>query len=279
MTRRRKGSDLAFIEAMVSLAGIALVYIYLKDPNLGRGLMQIIPKLVVGVIGLGLFLVMAWFLISFGSKSTRENVILESSRGDTAVLPRSSRVNLIYPELRVEPPLTLEQKLERIDWFQFEQVIAMLYRSRGCVVDRRGGANPDGGIDLIVETGGEKIGVQCKFWKAYEVGVRQVRELMGALQDQGIPKGRVVSFKGFTDPARELAARNGIELVGKSAIIAMLQEARYTPHSRELNTIMDSEEKRCPKCERQMVKRTSKKDGNQFWGCSGFPRCRYTLDV
>ena len=45
--------------------GFGLLLIYLKDPNLGRGLMQIIPKLVVGVIGLGLFLVMAWFLISF----------------------------------------------------------------------------------------------------------------------------------------------------------------------------------------------------------------------
>lgn len=59
--------------------------------------------------------------------------------------------------------------------------------------------------------------------------------------------------------------------------LAMLQEARYTPHMRELNAIMDSEEKRCPKCERQMVKRTSKKDGNKFWGCLGFPRCRQTL--
>ena len=118
----------------------------------------------------------------------------------------------------------------------------------------------------------------ASFGRRKKVGVSKIRELMGALQDQRIPNGRIVSFKGFTDQARELAARNGIELVGKSAILAMLQEARYTPHIRELNAIMDCEEKRCPKCERQMVKRPSR-NGGQFWGCSGFPRCRQTMEI
>lgn len=35
----------------------------------------------------------------------------------------------------------------------------------------------------------------------------------------------------------------------------------------------------CPKCGKQMVLRTARKGkaiGSQFWGCSGFPGCKYT---
>jgi len=35
----------------------------------------------------------------------------------------------------------------------------------------------------------------------------------------------------------------------------------------------------CPKCGKQMVLRTARKGksiGSQFWGCSGFPECKYT---
>lgn len=31
----------------------------------------------------------------------------------------------------------------------------------------------------------------------------------------------------------------------------------------------------CPRCGSQLIMRTSK-TGNQFWGCKGFPKCRYT---
>jgi ssDNA-binding Zn-finger/Zn-ribbon topoisomerase 1 len=37
-------------------------------------------------------------------------------------------------------------------------------------------------------------------------------------------------------------------------------------------------EKICPKCGKPLVLRTAKKGenaGNQFWGCSGFPKCWY----
>ena len=30
----------------------------------------------------------------------------------------------------------------------------------------------------------------------------------------------------------------------------------------------------CPACNQVMVLRTARKDGNRFWGCSGFPACR-----
>ena len=38
----------------------------------------------------------------------------------------------------------------------------------------------------------------------------------------------------------------------------------------------------CPKCGKPMVIRTAKKGadaGKQFYGCSGFPNCRYTAKI
>jgi hypothetical protein len=36
------------------------------------------------------------------------------------------------------------------------------------------------------------------------------------------------------------------------------------------------EHKTCPYCGRRLILRTAKKSGNKFWGCSGYPQCRYT---
>lgn len=36
---------------------------------------------------------------------------------------------------------------------------------------------------------------------------------------------------------------------------------------------------RCPKCGKEMVLRTRRADGHEFYGCKGFPDCRFTLDL
>lgn len=58
------------------------------------------------------------------------------------------------------PPSTsdLMEHLHSIDWFQFEKLVALVYRKLGYIVTRRGGANPDGGIDLVIERYGQRWG-------------------------------------------------------------------------------------------------------------------------
>lgn len=36
---------------------------------------------------------------------------------------------------------------------------------------------------------------------------------------------------------------------------------------------------KCPKCGGDMIKRTAKSDGHEFWGCARFPKCRGTRDL
>ena len=35
----------------------------------------------------------------------------------------------------------------------------------------------------------------------------------------------------------------------------------------------------CSECQSPMISRTSQKNGNKFWGCSNFPRCRFIKNI
>ena len=62
-----------------------------------------------------------------------------------------------------------------------------------------GGANLDGGIDLLIEKNVIKKAVQCKQWRTWNVGVKAVREFLGALTDAKIEKGIFITLRGYTD--------------------------------------------------------------------------------
>jgi len=188
------------------------------------------------------------------------------------------------PEQTPEPIITttdLLQQLRSIDWFQFEKLIGLVYRKLGYDVARRGGANPDGGIDLIIQKDGQCAAVQCKRWKAWRVGVKQVREFLGALTDAGIQQGRFITLCGYTSPAMQFAKKNGIEIVNEAELALMLEstDARLDP---EVLDLLRDKRKFCPKCEREMVIRVAERGpdpGGKFWGCSGFPRCHFTMPI
>jgi hypothetical protein len=85
------------------------------------------------------------------------------------------------PNPNMTEPVSVVEKLRATDWYQFEKVVGLVYQSQGYRLSRRGGANPDGGIDLVIEKDGERAAVQCKRWKKWKVDVPKVRELIGAM--------------------------------------------------------------------------------------------------
>ena len=186
------------------------------------------------------------------------------------------------PAPPVKPPLSpadLLDRLRAIDWFQFEKVVARLYEKQGYRVNRRGGANPDGGIDLTIEKPGIRRAVQCKQWKTWNVGAPAVRNFVGALHIEKFQKGIFVTLRGYTVQAKQLADDQGIEMLDADDLARKLEsvDARHDP---EILALLADERKFCPKCEAQMVLRTVKNGANaggHFWGCSTYPRCSYRL--
>ena len=176
-------------------------------------------------------------------------------------------------------PANLADSLRKIDWFQFEKVVAIVYSKLGYAVTRRGGANPDGGIDLIIEKDGQRTAVQCKQWKTWNVGVKAIREFLGALTDAGVQRGIFITLQGYTTDAKQLADKRGIEILDETRLTELLNQtdARFDP---QLIAALNDPRKFCPKCEAQMVLRTAKKGptiGQKFWGCSTYPKCTFKL--
>jgi len=74
-----------------------------------------------------------------------------------------------------------------------------------------------------------------------------------------------------------------------SKIISQIESGRLTKsfkthreHVRHVKDIIDKKSKQCPKCGSELVLRTAKKGanaGNQFYGCSNYPKCRYTTQT
>jgi hypothetical protein len=173
-------------------------------------------------------------------------------------------------------PVDWTLNLNALDWYQFEKLVEAVYEQQGYSVERTGGANPDGGVDLTISKDGINIGVQCKHWKSWKVGVKQIRELLGALVDRGLSNGIFVTLQAYTLEAQEFASKHNIELVGEKQFLQMLESVEWKFNPAVQNVLLD-ERKICPKCEAEMVLRTATKGrniGQQFWGCSTYPRCK-----
>lgn len=223
--------------------------------------------LFLGLIGFGVY--------RFATRSQRAEVIERNV--DWQALGVDAKAEHAPPQTSAD----LIEQLRAIDWFQFEKLIALVYRKLGYTVTRRGGANPDGGIDLVIEKDGLRLAVQCKQWKSWNVGVKAVREFLGALTDAGISKGIFITLCGYTSEAKQLAEKHGIEIVNEAGLAKMIEDtdAQFDP---ETLAILRDTRKFCPKCEAEMVLRTATKGqgaGKNFWGCSTFPKCRFTLPV
>jgi hypothetical protein len=303
MARRSKGPGLPEIAAQ----GIAVLFVlaFLRASTTGdRGLAQAFSGmafLFLAVVGLALVAGLIWIVAKFYWNRpamepetweppkpvhfTHEWTDISSPpRGPIKVVPASPveddsryQPKPQQPISKPKPRQSISQQIRQIDWFQFEKLMELAYSGTGSVT-RKGGANPDGGIDLVLNQRGGSTGIQCKHWKSWNVGVRVVREMIGALADAGMKKGIIVSLNPFTQDAIDLAARHNIELVGEQGVIGLL---KYLDQ-KEVQRLLTDTRKYCPRCESEMVIRTASKGtraGSQFWGCLGYPGCSFTMEI
>jgi restriction system protein len=171
--------------------------------------------------------------------------------------------------------LPLLERIRRLKWQDFEDFIAEVYQREGYLVEKTGGPRADGGYDLVLLREKTSVLVQCKHWLVYQVGVRQIRELAGAIHKVGATGGVFVTSGEFTNPAREFATGMAIELVNGEALVRRFSGGQEEPNAQ--SPARASEAPNCPECEKPMVWRTARRGphpGERFWGCTDYPRCR-----
>jgi restriction system protein len=93
----------------------------------------------------------------------------------------------------------------------------------------RVGRSGDGGIDGVIredQLGLDAIYVQAKKWaRDRSVGPREIREFLGALQDQEAGKGVFITTSTFSSEARELARRRRVVLLDGSELAHLMVDA------------------------------------------------------
>jgi len=125
----------------------------------------------------------------------------------------------------------------------FELTVASVFGDLGYEVKVTAYSN-DGGIDVILEKAGEEIGVQVKRYHQ-RVGVKQIRELVGALVLRDAQTGILVTTSGYTRGSKAAGNRYAergynIELIdGKKFLHALriAQKPRYSSYSEFLEAI------------------------------------------
>jgi restriction system protein len=168
-----------------------------------------------------------------------------------------------------------------LDWFQFEKLVGILFQQEGFAVQRFGGTDPDDGIDLTATKNGITFGVQCKQWKTWRVGVKEVRAFLRALHDQHFSHGILVTLEGYTKEAADFAQGNQIDLLDEPLLLQNLEEVSWTRNP-AFAAVLNDPVKFCPKCESEMVLRTATtgtRIGSQFWGCKRYPQCSFRMSV
>ena len=112
------------------------------------------------------------------------------------------------------------------DPYDFEQQVAQMLRGRGLTVEVTGGTG-DEGVDIIAHddtpvTGGVYL-IQCKRYSPdKKVGVAEVRELYGTMQEKQSAKGVLVTSSTFTAGALKFAEGKSIELIDGARLSELL---------------------------------------------------------
>jgi restriction system protein len=134
----------------------------------------------------------------------------------------------------------------------------------------------DGDVDILLRRQGVVKAVQCKKWTTNVVGVKDVRELQGALGDHGAQTGVFVTAGRFTADAIAFAERRGMELVDGAALLTLIAGVQ-TPSGVPIAPVPvqpGTPEPTCPRCNAELVVKVNRTTGKQFLSCSRYPPCR-----
>lgn len=172
--------------------------------------------------------------------------------------------------------------LSHLDWREFEKLLCEVFRRQGYDVDHSGRAFADGGVDIRLMKSQQLSLVQCKHWKAWQVGVKVVRELLGVVTSERAQCGVIVTSGTFTNDAIEFAQKNNIQLVDGRKLRRLIGNVQADREDAVIEPPKTNTQESCHLCGSSMVHRTAKKGpnaGSHFLGCERYPKCRATREL
>gem|GEM_PF-4499779 len=136
--------------------------------------------------------------------------ILVTKRLEHKKRQRKSRLSLIFSQLMEVEKGFHGYNIYRIDNvlsispYEFEELVAKILNNYGFRQTKVTTRSKDGGVDVIARSGATQIYVECKRYRDTAVTSEQVRKLLGAMTENDIQKGILVTTSRFTKDAREM---------------------------------------------------------------------------
>lgn len=96
--------------------------------------------------------------------------------------------------------------------YSYEYSVAAFLQNNGYKNVRVTKASGDYGVDITAVKGKKKYAVQCKYY-SNPVGLSAVQEVVAGKSMYGCDSAMVITNTVFTQPAKNLAAQNGVELM------------------------------------------------------------------
>ncbi len=170
--------------------------------------------------------------------------------------------------------------LRQLEWKRFELLCAAYYSAVGFRSHTlRCGA--DGGIDVKLFKGdaSEPLAVvQCKAWNTRQVGVKEIRELLGVMAHEKVRRGIFITTSTYTADALRFGAANPISLLDGAGFIGKMLALPKHRQDALLQEAFEGDYKTpsCPSCGIKAVRKEGKRGA--FWGCPNFPRCKTLIN-
>lgn len=186
-------------------------------------------------------------------------------------------------ELRVKEAENIRQLtyLQAMDPIEFERVVTQAYRNLGWQVQETP-ASGDRGVDAYLQKDGTVSILQCKRLSSGRVGSPVLRDLLGTIVAESADGGIIVTTSSFSEDAVEWLSRatKPIELVDGHKLLQIIASAYPlgSPVPEDFITkrrhplVVPS---RCPWCGAKIRRRKGRR--GPFYGCTAFPRCRWTM--
>lgn len=193
--------------------------------------------------------------------------------------PARALAPLASAQARPAPAVWSLEALRMLEWKRFELLCARYYEALGFQA-RTLAAGADGGVDVTLFKGDPARPlalVQCKAWNARQVGVKEVRELLGVMVHTGVGRGVFITTGSFSKEALAFGAANPIQLLDGPAFDEKLRALAPAAQDALLAWAFEGDylTPSCPSCGVKMLARESR--GGPFWGCRHYPACKSTL--
>lgn len=117
---------------------------------------------------------------------------------------------------------TLKQ-LDKMDGHQFEYACADILKANGYKHVKVTRGSGDFGVDVIAEKDKVRYAIQCKRYN-HKLDNTPIQEVVGGLAYYQCDKGAVMTNQYFTEPAKQLAQVNDIELLDRDTLSHMVDK-------------------------------------------------------